>query len=162
MRQIRTLFDSILGVSLGESSLSPRTKRLLDGGRTKIAKKVAEEATEVALEAVAGRRAGVVGESADLLYNLVVLWVDSGVRPEDVWAEMDRRSESLGIAEKLPKPGRPKPAPAAAKPGTAKHAAPAARPGKKRPKKPSGKVKVRAGKRNGVSLAMGALASLQP
>ena len=42
-------------------------------------------------------------ESADLLYNLVVLWVASGVHPKDVWMEMERRERLLGIAEKIPK-----------------------------------------------------------
>ena len=42
-------------------------------------------------------------ESADLLYNLVVLWVASGIHPKDVWTEMGRRERMLGIAEKLPK-----------------------------------------------------------
>jgi phosphoribosyl-ATP pyrophosphohydrolase len=32
-----------------------------------------------------------------------VLWVASGIRPEDVWKEMDRRERLLGIAEKVPK-----------------------------------------------------------
>jgi phosphoribosyl-ATP pyrophosphohydrolase len=45
----------------------------------------------------------VVRESADLLYNLVVLWVHADVRPEDVWAEMRRRETMFGIAEKVPK-----------------------------------------------------------
>jgi len=44
-----------------------------------------------------------VRESADLLYNLVVLWVASGIHPKDVWAEMAHREKLLGIAEKLPK-----------------------------------------------------------
>ena len=42
-------------------------------------------------------------ESADLLYNLVVLWVHAGVHPDDVWAEMRRREAMFGIAEKVPK-----------------------------------------------------------
>ncbi len=50
-----------------------------------------------------GDREAVVKESADLIYNLVVLWVASGIRPEDVWKEMDRRERLLGIAEKVPK-----------------------------------------------------------
>ena len=50
-----------------------------------------------------GDRNAVVRESADLLYNLVVLWAASGVRPADVWKEMDRRERLLGIAEKVPK-----------------------------------------------------------
>jgi phosphoribosyl-ATP pyrophosphohydrolase len=45
----------------------------------------------------------VVRESADLLYNLTVLWVSAGIQPEDVWREMERREHLLGIAEKLPK-----------------------------------------------------------
>jgi len=32
-----------------------------------------------------------------------VLWVATGIRPEDVWKEMDRRERLLGIAEKVPK-----------------------------------------------------------
>jgi phosphoribosyl-ATP pyrophosphohydrolase len=45
----------------------------------------------------------VVKESADLIYNLVVLWVATNIRPDDVWKEMDRRERLLGIAEKVPK-----------------------------------------------------------
>jgi phosphoribosyl-ATP pyrophosphohydrolase len=80
-----------------------RTARLMRAGRAKMAKKLAEEAIEVVIDAMDGDRAAVVRESADLLYNLVVLWVAAGVRPEDVWAEMTRRERLLGIAEKLPK-----------------------------------------------------------
>jgi len=50
-----------------------------------------------------GHSDAVVRESADLLYNLVVLWVASNVHPKDVWSEMERRERMLGIAEKLPK-----------------------------------------------------------
>ncbi len=80
-----------------------RTARLLRSGRSKMAKKLAEEAVEVVIDAMNGDRAAVVKESADLIYNLVVLWVATGIRPEDVWKEMDRRERLLGIAEKVPK-----------------------------------------------------------
>ena len=50
-----------------------------------------------------GQTDAVVRESADLLYNLVVLWVHAGVHPDDVWGEMHRREKMFGIAEKLPK-----------------------------------------------------------
>jgi len=80
---------------------SSRTARLLRAGHSKMAKKVAEEAIEVALDAMHGNRGAVVRESADLLYNLVVLWVASGVEPADVWEEMNRRERLFGIAEKL-------------------------------------------------------------
>jgi phosphoribosyl-ATP pyrophosphohydrolase len=80
-----------------------RTARLLQAGRGKMAKKMAEEAVEVVIDTVHGDTAAIIRESADLMYNLVVLWVAAGVHPEDVWAEMDRRERILGIAEKLPK-----------------------------------------------------------
>ena len=80
-----------------------RTARLFQRGPSKMAKKLAEEAIEVVIDAVTGNADAVVRESADLLYNLVVLWVASGVHPKDVWLEMTRRERLLGIAEKLPK-----------------------------------------------------------
>lgn len=80
-----------------------RTARLFQRGPSKMAKKLAEEAIEVVIDAVRGDREAVVRESADLLYNLTVLWASAGVRPEDVWREMSRREDMLGIAEKLPK-----------------------------------------------------------
>src|SRR5579859_367968 len=80
-----------------------RTARLFQRGPSKMAKKLAEEAIEVVIDAVNGDSHAVVRESADLLYNLTVLWAAAGVRPEDVWREMERREHMLGIAEKLPK-----------------------------------------------------------
>jgi phosphoribosyl-ATP pyrophosphohydrolase len=80
-----------------------RTARLLRSSRSKMAKKLAEEAVEVVIDAMHGDRESVVKESADLIYNLVVLWVASGIKPEDVWKEMDRRERLFGIAEKVPK-----------------------------------------------------------
>src|ERR1700709_2162308 len=80
-----------------------RTARLFQRGPAKMAKKLAEEAIEVVIDAVNGNRPAVIRESADLLYNLTVLWASAGVRPDDVWREMARREHMLGIAEKLPK-----------------------------------------------------------
>ncbi|CUU22065.1 PhosphoribosylATP pyrophosphatase EC 36131 CDS [Bradyrhizobium sp.] len=80
-----------------------RTARLFQCGPSKMAKKLAEEAIEVVIDAVNGDSEAVIRESADLLYNLTVLWASAGVRPEDVWREMARREDMLGIAEKLPK-----------------------------------------------------------
>jgi phosphoribosyl-ATP pyrophosphohydrolase len=99
---IDRLFEAVQAARDADSA-SSRTARLLRSGRGKVAKKMAEEAVEVVIDAMAGRRENVTRESADLLYNLVVLWVSAGVKPEDVWQEMSRRERLLGIAEKLPK-----------------------------------------------------------
>ena len=96
------LYEAVLAAKQGDPA-SSRTARLLRAGRAKMAKKLAEEAVEVVIDAMHGHRDAVVRESADLIYHLVVLWVSSGLEPEDVWAEMKRRERLLGIAEKLPK-----------------------------------------------------------
>jgi len=46
---------------------------------------------------------GVVRESADLLYHIVVLWRRIGIEPIEIWREMQIRADTFGIAEKLPK-----------------------------------------------------------
>ena len=77
-----------------------RTAHLFDRGVSKIAQKVGEEAVEAAIAAVEGKRAELVGESADLLYHLFVLWSAMGLTPEDVYAELARREGTSGIEEK--------------------------------------------------------------
>jgi len=99
---IERLYDAVLAAE-GSDPVVSRTARLLRAGRAKIAKKLAEEAVEVVIDAMNGNREAVIRESADLLYNLVVVWAASGVQPSEVWKEMSRREQLLGIAEKLPK-----------------------------------------------------------
>jgi phosphoribosyl-ATP pyrophosphohydrolase len=94
------LYNAVLDAK-GSDPGQSRTARLLRAGRSKIAKKLAEEAIEVVIDAMNGDRNAVVRESADLLYNLVVVWAASGVRPSEVWKEMERRERLFGIAEKL-------------------------------------------------------------
>ena len=98
------LYDAVTAAKDADPSTS-RTAKLLRSGRAKMAKKLAEEAVEVVIDAMDGDRDAVVHESADLLYNLVVLWVAEGVKPQDVWDEMKYRERLMGIAEKLPKNG---------------------------------------------------------
>lgn len=97
------LYAAVVAAQDEDPALS-RTSRLLRAGRAKMAKKLGEEALEVALDAMQGNRDAVVRESADLLYNLVVLWVAAGIDPKDVWREMERRERLFGIAEKMLKP----------------------------------------------------------
>jgi phosphoribosyl-ATP pyrophosphohydrolase len=91
--------------------------RLLSRGPAKVAQKFGEEAVECLIEAVAGNREALIGESADVLYHLLVLWVSSGVSPSDVWAELIRREGISGIVEKA---ARTKPVVARRKLGTSK------------------------------------------
>ena len=76
------------------------TAQLLNGGTDTIAQKVGEEAVETIIEAICKRKNGLIYESVDLLYHLMVLWADSNIKLEDIWDEMARRSIESGLEEK--------------------------------------------------------------
>lgn len=102
---VQRLYAAVLAARTRDPARS-RTAKLIREGVPKMAKKLGEEAVEVGIEAVQNNRPAVIRESADLLYNLVVLWSELGITPGEIWREMDRREELYGIAEKLPKPRR--------------------------------------------------------
>ncbi|WP_427969302.1 phosphoribosyl-ATP diphosphatase [Altererythrobacter sp.] len=84
-------------------SASPDTSyvaKLNSKGIAKIAQKLGEEATEAVIAALAGSREELVGESADLLFHLLVLLGAKDIPLADVLAELDRREGVSGIEEK--------------------------------------------------------------
>ena len=76
------------------------TAQLFDRGTDAIAQKVGEEAVETIIEAICKRKNGLIYESVDLLYHLMVLWADSNIKLEDIWDEMAKRSIESGLEEK--------------------------------------------------------------
>ena len=76
------------------------TAALLAGGPRKAAKKLGEEAVEAAIAAVAGDKANLVEEAADVIYHLFVTLKACGVSPEAVAEALARRKGVSGIAEK--------------------------------------------------------------
>ena len=76
------------------------TAKLMQAGTSRIAKKFGEEAVETVIAALEGETGPIVGESADLLYHLLVLWEDAGVAPAEVWRALEARMGISGIAEK--------------------------------------------------------------
>lgn len=76
------------------------TAKLFEKGRGEIAGKLGEEAIETVIALLSETPGRVVSESADLLYHLLVVWAEAGVRPEDVWAELERREGTSGLDEK--------------------------------------------------------------
>lgn len=78
--------------------------KLTAKGRGKIAQKVGEEAVEAVIAAMADDRAELVGESADLIFHLLVLLADCDVTLDTVLDELDRREGLSGIAEKAARP----------------------------------------------------------
>ena len=67
------------------------TTELFKKGTKKIAQKVGEEATEVILEAMDGKKDLMIEESSDLLYHLLVLLADQGLSLEDVERKLMER-----------------------------------------------------------------------
>ena len=78
--------------------------KLAAKGRAKIAQKVGEEAGETVIAAMADDRAGAVGESADLLFHLLMLLADLDIPLDSVLDELDRREGVSGIVEKAARP----------------------------------------------------------
>lgn len=90
----------------GDVAMS-HSARLIARGTPKVAQKLGEEAVELVIEAVARNREATIAESADVLYHLMVLLADAGIRPTEVWGELRRREGISGIVEKASRP-RPK------------------------------------------------------
>ena len=76
------------------------TRKLIEEGPEKAAKKLGEEAVETALAAVSRDKKALVAESADLLYHLLVVLEGQGVPLSDVYADLERRTSRSGIDEK--------------------------------------------------------------
>ena len=81
------------------------TAKLYSAGIDKAAKKLGEEAVETVIAAVRGDRAGLVAESADLLYHWLVVLAIAGVPLAEVLVELERRTGQSGIAEKAARGG---------------------------------------------------------
>jgi len=97
------LFATIAARKTADSGQS-YTAKLIAAGKLTCAKKLAEEAVETALAAVAQDKPALTNESADLLYHLLVLWAACGVAPEDVYAALAGRESKSGLEEKASRP----------------------------------------------------------
>ncbi len=80
------------------------TAKLLAKGPEKCAEKFGEEAVEAIIEAVKDNREGLISESADVLFHLLVMLQSRGVTLDEVLAELEKRQGTSGIAEKSSRP----------------------------------------------------------
>jgi phosphoribosyl-ATP pyrophosphohydrolase len=94
------LFATISTRKAAGDATASYTAKLIAQGVEKCAKKFGEEAIEAVLAAVSGDKKHLAAESADVLYHLLVLWAAAGVKPEDVYAELEAREHQSGLAEK--------------------------------------------------------------
>ena len=80
------------------------TAKLLAAGVERAAKKLGEEAVETVIAALGEDKKALVGESADLIYHLLVVLHARGVAVQDVLDELERRTGRSGLAEKASRP----------------------------------------------------------
>lgn len=94
MSNIGNIIDELYGVVLDRIA-NPKegsyTNYLLEKGVDKIAKKVGEEACEVLIAAKNSKKEETVSEISDLLYHLIVLMVQQGISPEEIYEELKKR-----------------------------------------------------------------------
>lgn len=83
--------DALVAARARERPEDSYTTKLLDSGIARIAQKVGEEGVEVALAAVIGDDAQLLGEGADLIYHLIVLLRARGLSVRDVEAVLEQR-----------------------------------------------------------------------
>ena len=83
-----------------ESAEVSYTRKLLDRGVAHCAKKLGEEAVEAAIAAVGEDRERVIGETADVLYHLLVVLHARGITLAEVEAELGARTLQSGLDEK--------------------------------------------------------------
>ena len=92
--QERSIFRRVFA-QIEDRKAHPRaesyTSRLLDAGEDEIVKKIGEEAIEVILAAKGQGDTRVISELADLTYHCLVLLSYRGLKPQDVYEELDRR-----------------------------------------------------------------------
>ena len=69
------------------------TTKLFKEGINKIAQKVGEEALETVIEATNGTNDHLIYEASDLLYHLLVMLTEKGLRIEDVAQELQKRHD---------------------------------------------------------------------
>ena len=101
-----SIVEELYGVIEERKGGDPETSygaRTFARGREHVAKKVGEEGVEVALAGALGDKKGLVSESADLLFHLLVLWSAAGVKPADVFGELAKRRGVSGLAREAGK-----------------------------------------------------------
>ena len=65
-----------------------------------LAKKIGEESSELIIDFIKKNKEGVIKESADLIYHLLVIWVSIGIEPDEIWNELSSRKLKSGFEEK--------------------------------------------------------------
>ncbi len=99
-QDILKVLEQVIESRKGDAPDNSYVAKLFSKGRKKIAQKVGEEAVELCIAAAHNDKVEAVSESADLLFHMMVLWSDMGLKPDDIYDELCRREGLSGIEEK--------------------------------------------------------------
>lgn len=100
-----TDLDRIVAERAGITDGSSYTAALISRGIDKCAEKLGEEAVETVIAAVNGDDKAFIGESADLVYHLLVALHCRGLSLDDVASELEKRTVQTGLEEKASRRG---------------------------------------------------------
>ena len=95
---IRDMFD-ILKKKKNINKNKSYTAHLINNPEL-LGKKIGEESSELLIDFIKKNKEGIINESADLIYHLVVLWISAGIDPREVWEELSNRKQKSGFEEK--------------------------------------------------------------
>ncbi len=96
--------ETIIATRAASDDEKSYTRKLVGKGMAACAKKLGEEGVEAALAAVAGTKTELIGETADVLYHLLVVLNVAGVSLDDVMTELAGRTGRTGLEEKAARP----------------------------------------------------------
>lgn len=94
MNEKQKIMDELYSV-ISDRKENPKegsyTNYLFNKGIDKILKKVGEESAEVIIAAKNNSKKELVYESADLIYHLMVLFVENGISLDELYTELQAR-----------------------------------------------------------------------
>jgi phosphoribosyl-ATP pyrophosphohydrolase len=93
LNRLWSIIELRLGANLALNPSKP------PDGVGNVAQRFGESAVECLIEAVACKRIGTIGKSADVLYHLMALWLEAGIRPEEVWLELEKREGASALVD---------------------------------------------------------------
>ena len=100
--RFRTTLERLVEVIKTRKAEMPEgsyTTYLFSQGLDKILKKIGEESAETIIAAKNQSKSELTVESADLLYHLLVLFVNEGLEVEDVLAELEKRAQKKKMTD---------------------------------------------------------------
>ena len=100
MNTILERLDLTIQGKTTESPNKSHTAKLLKKGTEKCAEKFGEEAIELIVASVKKKKKEIIGEAADTLYNMFVLFRSKNISINEVLTELASREGISGIEEK--------------------------------------------------------------